>query len=111
MTITRHGHHIPGTELTDEAMLMPERCGGIVACEICKFEVQWRTDYDAKKAIIMPSEVASLDSVVLTNIAAKLRTQNEEPKRTMRIAKYQLNASIYALADAIDGVAKDMSVS
>ena len=111
MTLTRHGHHIPESELSDEEWVLPERCGGVTACEVCMFEVKWRKDFAEKKAIVFPSEVESLDSVILKKIAAKIREKHTEPSPRMLIPDYQAAQAIYALADALDGVAKDLSGS
>lgn len=37
MTYTRHGHHIPGTERTDElGQIEKARCGGVAICTVCQ---------------------------------------------------------------------------
>jgi len=110
MTFTRHLHHIPGSTTDNELHeVEPVNCGGPLICESCKFECSWFRDFDEKKATIFPSEVESLDSVILKKIAAKIREKNPEPHNMMLIRKYHVAAAIHALANAIDGVAEDMS--
>lgn len=112
MTVTSHAHHIPGTP-TESVFAQPLNCGGPGVCESCTFEMRWFADRDKHRALIFPGEVTglNLDSQILRKISAKLRDQNPPPNVLMRTSRYTLAASIYALADAIDGVADDLRVS
>jgi hypothetical protein len=110
MAFTSHMHHIAGTPV-EEPVIPPFNCGGPGVCDDCTFQVRWVSDYDAKRAVIFPSESndLSFDSQVLRNVSAKLRSHNPKPNRIqMLVREYQLSRSIFALADAIDSVADDI---
>jgi hypothetical protein len=99
--------------MDDEYYIVPVNCGGPTVCDSCDFDIRWHKDYAKAKRTkesthIFPSEIDGLDSQLLRKIAAKLRERNPKPLRTMLIPKYQLSSTIYALADAMDSVAKDM---
>ena len=102
-------HHIPGTPV-DVRTIPPYNSGGPGVCEDCSFEIKWYNDFDRKRAELFPSEVSvrNLDSHTLRNISAKLRSQNPKPNTRMLVREYQLSRSIFALADAFDGVADDI---
>jgi len=110
MTLTTHGHYIPGTPPEKDHALANE-CGGVTICSDCKFQADWVKDFAEKKAIIFPSEVESLDSAILKKVAAKIRERHPKPRHSMLIPDYQIAVAIYTLADALDGVAKDLSGS
>jgi len=116
VTQTSHAHHIDGTSTDDEHDIVPVDCGGPTVCGSCDFDARWHKDYiEAKRNKelqhrILPSEVAGLNSQTLRKISAKLRERNKAPWAGMLIPKYQVAATIYALADAMDGVAKDLEL-
>jgi hypothetical protein len=113
VTKTSHGHHIAGTPTEDERSTLFVNCGGPTVCGSCDFDIRWYKDYAEAKQLretthIFPSEIDGLDSQILRKISAKLRENNPEPKRSMLVPRYQLAYTIYALADAMDSVAKDL---
>jgi hypothetical protein len=110
MTRTSHGHYIPETP-KDNKFVIRKHCGGIKRCDECTFQANWVKDFAEKKAIIFPSEVESLDSAILKKVAAKIRERHPKPRHSMLIPDYQIAVAIYTLADALDGVAKDLSGS
>jgi hypothetical protein len=107
VTLTSHAHHIPGTP-TESLSIQPFNCGGPRVCDICTFEVAWFEDFVTKRERIFPIGPDVIGANTLRKIAAKMRDQNPPPTGSMLIPKYHLAKSIYAIADAIDGVAKDM---
>lgn len=107
MTLTSHKYHIPGTP-ADEPVNPILNCGGPGVCEVCTFDMRWVQDCNAKRALLFPKEDDGLDSQLLRKISAKIRSQNTIPnKMTMLNREYILSRTIFALANAIDGVAND----
>lgn len=58
MTLTRHGHHIPGSPEDPIEGRMVARCGGVFFCKICiEDTLVWKLENGPKTSVEEPEEL------------------------------------------------------